>query len=258
MREDDPIRGTDRRVASRGERSGVIAGVEGAIRYPTESDDVVRTVVIGGLLVLFGFLVVPLFVVGGYAVRVLDRTASGDDAPPTFDEWGEMTVTGLKAVVISFVYVLLPTVVGGGVFLIGVLGAGVSGEGAIAGLGLLGAMLGGLLWVALSLLVAYLVPAALANFAETRTLGAGFDLGTLKPVWLSRTYALGWATAFLVLLIGGLVTAVLNVVPVLGTIAGSFVGFYFAVAAYSVIGHTWADASTVPRRDHETLNDPAV
>lgn len=60
------------------------------------------------------------------------------------------------------------------------------------------------------------------------------------------------------LLIGGLVTAVLNVVPVLGTIAGAFVGFYFAVAAYSVIGHTWADVSTVPRHDHETLNDPAV
>lgn len=258
MKEDDPIRGTDRRVATHGGLSGVVAGVEEAIRYPAESDDAVRTVAIGGLLLLFGFLVVPLFVVGGYAVRVLDRTASGDDVPPAFDEWGELTVTGLKAVVIGFAYMLLPTIVGGGVFLVGALGVGVSGDGAIAGLGLLGAMLGGLLWFVLSLLVAYLVPAALANFAETRTLGAGFDFGTLKPIWLSRTYALGWATTFLVLLIGGLVTAVLNVVPVLGTIAGAFVGFYFAVAAYSVIGHAWADVSTVARRDHETLNDPAV
>lgn len=258
MRKDDPTRGTDRRVASHDERSGVIAGVQEAIRYPAQSDDAVRTVAIGGLLVLFGFLVVPLLAVGGYAVRVLDRTASGDDAPPTFDEWGELIVTGLKAFVIGFAYMLLPTIVGGGVFLVGVLGVGVSGDGAIAGLGLLGAMLGGLLWFALSLLVAYLVPAALANFAETRRLGAGFDLETLRPVWFSRTYALGWVTTFLVLLIGGLVSAVLNVVPVLGAIAGAFVGFYFAVAAYSVIGHTWADVSMMPRRDRETLNDPAV
>lgn len=54
-----------------------------------------------------------------------------------------MTVTGLKVVVIGFVYMLLPTVVSGGVLLVGVLGAGVSGDGVIAGLGLLGAMLGG-------------------------------------------------------------------------------------------------------------------
>lgn len=64
MKEDDPIRGTDRRVATHGGLSGVVAGVEEAIRYPAESDDAVRTVAIGGLLVLFGFLVVPLFVVG--------------------------------------------------------------------------------------------------------------------------------------------------------------------------------------------------
>jgi type I restriction enzyme M protein len=53
----------------------------------------------------------------------------------TLDEWGDLTLTGLKAVVIGTLYLLLPTVIGGGI----VLGSGLgsSSEGALAGLGVL-------------------------------------------------------------------------------------------------------------------------
>ncbi|MFC6614364.1 DUF4013 domain-containing protein [Halopenitus salinus] len=239
--EKEPGIRTGRDGANDGRDDGIVGAVETAIRYPTESDDVAMIVVIGGLLSLFSFLVVPIFLLSGYLVRVLDRTADGDDVPPAFEEWGELAITGVKAAVIGFVYALLPAIVGGGVVLLGGVGIGLGGDGPLAGIGVLGVILGGLLWGGLALLVSYLLPAALANFARTESIGAGFDFGTLSTIWTSRPYALAWVTMILVFLIGGLVVGVLNVVPILGTIAGAFVGFYFAVAAYSVIGRAWAD-----------------
>ena len=230
-----------------GEYGGVVEAIESAIRYPAESDDVVKTVLIGGLLTLFSFLVVPLFVLAGYIVRVYDRTAAGDEVPPVFDEFPELLVTGIKAAVIGIVYGLVPLLVGGAVVLVGIVGVGVGGDGALGGLGVLGIVLGGIVWFALALLVGYLLPAALANFARTRSIGSGFDVGTLKPVWTSRSYAVAWVAMFAVLLIGGVVAAVLNVVPILGTVAGAFVGFYFSVAAYSVIGRSWGGFPGVGR-----------
>jgi len=127
-----------------------------------------------------------VFILAGYFIRVLNRTAGGDEVPPVFDEWGELAVTGLQAVLIGVAYALVPTILGGGVVAIGI---GLSGDGSLDGLGVAAVLVGGLLWTLLSFVVAYLLPAALVNFARTRSLGAGFAFGTLKPIWLSRSYA---------------------------------------------------------------------
>lgn len=257
MSSDNSADGTDAREVTTPRRDGIVGTVEAAIRYPVEDDDVVRTVAIGGLLSLLGFLVVPLFVLGGYFVEVLDRTAEGDDVPPAFEDWGGLIVTGLKAFAIGAAYLLVPTVLGGIFVVGGGLGIGAAGEGPAAGLGVLGVLLGGLFWFALSVVVAYLLPAALANFAERRRIGAGFDFGALKPVWLSRTYARGWIAMVVVAVIGGVVTSVLNIVPLLGSIVAAFVGFYFGVAAYAVIGRTWAAVSIPPRRERGAVDERA-
>lgn len=240
-------------TTTRTERTGIAGDIEAALRYPAGSDDPVRIVGIGGLLSLLSFLIVPLILLAGYVVRVLDRTMDGDDRPPAFDDWGEMATTGLRAAVVGIAYALLPAIVGGGVVLIGTLGIAGSGRGLLAGLGVLGVALGGLLWLGLSLVAGYLAPAALANFAQRRRLGAAFDLDRLVPVWRSRAYATAWLAAVLVLLAGGVVTAALNAVPLLGTIAGAFVGFYAAVAAYAAIGRAWPD--TPAGRPPESVGD---
>ena len=233
------------------ESDGMTESLASAVRYPAESDDVVTTVLVGGLLTLFGFLVVPLFVLAGYLVEAVDRTAAGDEVPPAFDELGEMAVTGIKAVVIGIVYGFVPLLVGVGGVVVGIAGIGVGGDGALGGLGLLGILLAGLVSLILAVLVGFLLPAALANFARTRSIGSAFDIGILKPIWMSRPYAVTWVTMVVVLLIGGLVAAVLNVVPVLGTVAGAFVGFYFSVAAYSVLGRSWSSLPGVGRARYD-------
>jgi len=117
-----------------------------------KSDDAIRTIAIGGLLSLLAFLVVPVFILAGYFIRVLNRTAGGDEVPPVFDEWGELAVTGLQAVLIGVAYALVPTILGGGVVAIGI---GLSGDGSLDGLGVAAVLVGGLLWTLLSFVVAY-------------------------------------------------------------------------------------------------------
>ncbi len=231
-----------------------MAMIAEAIGYLNEDDDAVTTVILGGVMTLFAFLLVPLFAVMGYLVRVLDRTARGDDVPPKFDDWGALVVDGLKASAIGFVYALVPTVVLVGFVVSGGL-LGASGSDVLGAIGGIGILVGLLIWLALSLGVAYAVPAALANFAETRRLGAGFEPATMRRVLVDRTYATGWLTAAAIVLAGAVVSSLLNVVPVIGFIASAFVGFYVAVAAYYVIGHTWGDLRHVPLKEQPTVNE---
>ena len=45
-----------------------------SITYLRHSDEVVKTVLIGGILSILNFLLIPAFVISGYLVRVLQRT----------------------------------------------------------------------------------------------------------------------------------------------------------------------------------------
>ena len=220
-----------------------------SLEYLRKSDDWVKTVLIGGFLTLVGVLVVPIFVVLGYLMRVLRATIAGDETPPAFDEWGEMTVDGLKAFVVAFVYGVVPSVVVlvfGGIGLVGVIvGSGGDGPGVGAALGGLTALVGLLLGFALSLVAMYVVPAALANYAETDRVGAAFDIGELRPVLTSGAYATAWLIGFAVVFAAGIVTSVLNVVPFLGVVVGAFVTFYALVAAYYAVGTAWGQLHPV-------------
>lgn len=147
-----------------------------ALSYPRR-DDSWRTVVIGGLLTFFGFLLLPLFVVYGYGVHVLRSSALGETEAPPFDDWGDLFVDGLKAFTISLAYGFVPFLIvfvtlSGTVF--GNQGMN-SGGAAIAISPLLLDLVGGMLIFA----VVSIVPVALTNFALTDRLGAAFEFRTI-------------------------------------------------------------------------------
>lgn len=216
-----------------------------ALEYPRRRDDWLKTVLIGGVLALFSFLIVPGILLAGYVVRVLRGTMHGDATPPAFEDWGGLLGDGLRAAVIGIVYGVLPSLV----FLVMAVAGGLlsfGGGGVGDGLGLLTVLLGGLVALVVGLAVAYVLPAALANFVETGRIGAAFSWSELRPVLFNGAYATAWATAFVLVFAAGVVTTVLNLVPLLGFVVGSFVGFYAAVAAYYVIGRAWAELHTVP------------
>ncbi len=217
-----------------------------ALSYPRRDDDWLRTLLIGGVLLVLSPLVLPALVVQGYLVRVLRGVIDGEVEPPVFDEWVEMLIDGLKLVVIQFVYGLIPgalAVVGS---LVAGFGAFAASQGGRAGAGL-GAGVGlfvGLIFLLvflLALLVAFLTPAAVANFAREDDLMAAFDFGTVREVVTSRAYLV----AVLYALAVGIVIAVVGVIlsiTVVGVLLLVFVAFYGQVAIYYLVARGYTEA----------------
>ncbi|MCO8266811.1 DUF4013 domain-containing protein [Haloferax sp. AB510] len=231
-----------------------------SLNYLRNGEDWVKTVLIGGVLGLLSFLIVPTFLVIGYLLRVVRATMKGDEKPPVFDDWGDMAIDGVKGFAIAFVYALVPAIIAGVFGFAGIVGAMAGGSDASGALGGIVALVGLLLAFVLGLLAAYLIPAALSNYAETDRMGAAFDFGTLRPILTSGKYATAWLMAFAVLFASSIVVGVLNVIPLLGFVVGAFVTFYAAVAAYYIIGKTWGELHDIEMMDEgETPGEqPAV
>ena len=226
--------------------TGVMEPIEEVLRYPTRRDDWVRTVLVGGALSLFSFLVLPAVLVAGYALRVIRARVEGEAEPPAFEDWGGLLVDGLRAVVVWLVYSIVPAFLGLVVFG-GAVAAMASGTDAGLAVGLLGFGLGGVVLLAVSLALFYLAPASLAAVAVTGRLGAGFDPAAIRAVVGTREYAVPWLWGLAVAVVGGAVANVVLVVPLLGWVAGALLLFYVEVVLAALWGAAYADATALPR-----------
>lgn len=228
---------------------------EDALRYPWTGDDRLETIVVGGVLGLLGMLVVPMFLVFGYLVRVVRRVGEGDEAPPSFDDWGELLVDGLKAFVVVLVYGLVPafvlTVAALALFLpVTVVeetgpGATASSGTLIDPVGLVVALAVVVLALGLTLVALYLLPAGVAALARTGRLGAAFSPSQLRRIGLSGRYATGWLVAVGISILASVAAGVLAA-TVVGAVLVPFVNFYGNVAGAYAIGR---GVREVPRTD---------
>jgi hypothetical protein len=234
--------------------------IEASLNYLRSSEEWVKTVLIGGVLTLFGIFLVPVVLVVGYYVRVLRGTMRDDAEPPVFDDWGDLLSDGLRGAAIYLAYGLVPAVVGAIIAFVGVGGAVAGNSGVAGAIGGLIALVGFLVALVLGLAAAYIIPAALANYVEKDDVMAGFAFGELRAVVTTGKYAMGWLLAFGLLLGAGIVTSVLSILPIIGTVVGVFVTFYAAVAAFYVIGHTWAELHPVDLHEEDETpgEQPAV
>lgn len=227
-----------------------------ALEYPRSSDDWLKTVFFGGVFVFFGWLIVPAVLVAGYLVRVLRGSMAGDETPPEFTDWSDLFSDGLRAAAIVIGYSLLPAVV---VTVAAIIGGAIASAGtdAAVGLGTIVLLLGSLLGALLGLAAAYLIPAGVANYAETDRLAAGFSWSDLRPVLFSGTYATAWLVGAAIVVGAVIVLTALNIVPVIGSLVavllGPFVTFFAEVAAFFVIGRAWAEMHPI---ETETTDSP--
>lgn len=233
-----------------------------ALRYPQRDDDWVRLTIIGGLLTFFGFLLLPLFVVSGYVLRVLrttmdeattakagrtERTAGTDETNtglPTFEDWTTLAIDGLKGLLVAVVYLLVPTIVGGFTVGFGALAA-VSDSGALGVIGVLFALGGFVLTLVLTLAALYVLPAALASFVAADRVGRAFSPAALRPVLTNRTYAAGWVYAFVTVVAANVIINVLVLFAGIGILLAPFATFYASVMAAYIVGRTWNEMDTI-------------
>ena len=225
-----------------------------SVKYLQQSEEWVKTFVVGTILTLF---VLPLFLVVGYLLRVLRATMRGDEEPPVFDDWGDLAVDGLKGFVIGLVYFFIPGVIGTVFVAFGVASAVAGGSDAAGIFGGVTALVGLLVAFVLSLVAAYITPAALSNYAETDRMGAAFAFGELKPILFSGKYATAWLYAFAILIVAGIITGARAPTGV-GAILAAAVSFYAYVAMYYIFGTTWGEMHPVAMRGDETPDEKAT
>jgi hypothetical protein len=224
-----------------------------ALHYPLDSDDWLRTILIGGLLSVLSVLVLPVPLLQGYYVRVLRGTTRGDAAPPAFDEWGDLFVDGLKLIGVNIAVSIVVVVA---MFVVGIVtgfgsaigsGAGpVVGSGANGGLGGLGGLLtvvAFFAFVAFALLLGYVAPAMFANFAREDSMAAAFDVSTVLAAATTADYLIAWVLAVVVALVLGTIASLLGIVVV-----GIFALFYVQVVTYYLFGRGFADGLADARR----------
>lgn len=228
-----------------------------SLEFPRASDDWLQTVLIGGVLSLLGFLVIPAILVNGYLLRALRAGVEGEPSPPAFDDWGELLVDGVLVWVVELVYVGIPAfllfvVIGSFALVAGVsssMGAAPDpGVGAVVG-GLV-ALVFGLAVVLLLVVAGYLLPAALANFALTGEFTAAFDLRTVARAAFSVDYLTAMVLVIAVSLVLGFVGAMLSVILV-----GVFVLFYLQVVVYHLFGQGFARGLGLERAEAGTAAD---
>jgi hypothetical protein len=145
-----------------------------------QDPDWIKKVLIGGAFSLLGTLLVGIFFVAGYALRVVQRTARDEPQPlPEWDDLGGIFADGLKVVGLNLAYSLVLTLVMGcpaGLLVAVATRVGPDpGEGPVALMMILAVAMYGLFFL-LSLALAVYLPAALVRMALLGRFGAGFEV----------------------------------------------------------------------------------
>ncbi|MDQ2071213.1 DUF4013 domain-containing protein [Haloarcula sp. H-GB4] len=214
--------------------------IEDALRYQTQGDDWAKRIGLGGVVLFFGFLIVPLFTFQGYMLEVMRRVLRGEtDTPPAWDELdlADITVDGIRHTVVVMGYGLLLTLA---LAIPGLLVIG-GGLGGSEGLLLVGFLVAALLYFIGVLAMAVILPVATGNFVRADSIAAGFDRDVLSSVGTNRTMLMAVVMAFAVNIIVSVGATVLGF-TIIGYLAVPFLAFVGQSAIMYVWARGFADA----------------
>lgn len=217
--------------------------VSKSFRYIMEDRQWLSKLLIGVVMSILGFLILPALILQGYVVKIIRHVMGGDwDSLPEWDDWGELLKDGFFVTVAQIVYTL-PFII---LMFIGIAATGgiasvSSGEdlAAVAATG------GGLVLFCLVILFAiaflFLTPAILIQYAIKDDFGACFRFGEVADIIRNRMADI--LIAFLVTLVAGiaiaLVVGILSLIPCLGWIAAFLIGLAVGPYISYVTGHLY-------------------
>lgn len=145
----------------------------------------------GGVLLFLYFLLLPLFVVLGYWVRVAAAAAENEEDPPPLTDWGGLLKDGVVAVAVFLPFFVV-------VWLLGFVAIRVNP----------------LLYIVVSLIVGFVFPALGVNYSVHRTFKSAYDVEILTDFAFTELYvknffvSIGLGIALTILLIFSVITIV--------------------------------------------------
>lgn len=157
-----------------------------AFTFVTEDPDWISKILMGGLFSFLSLLLVGVFFVAGYLVRLIRRSARGEEPVlPPWDDLGGIFTDGLSAVAVHLIhgalFFLVPVLVGCGAGFMGGGFAGLSGGGrnaedAAAVLFATGFLAFYALAAVAGLALSLYLPAAFVRFAVQERFQAAFEV----------------------------------------------------------------------------------
>ena len=230
-----------------------------AITFFSEDDHWIQKVGIGIGVVLISMLLSPLlvgfigfFILGGYAIRLLQNVRDGEAQPlPEWDDWGGDLARGFKYVIVTLVWSLAAYLMMVPMFI----------GGALADSGDVGAFIGSAIMICTScLLMLYGIFVALASpgftisFAHDEHIGSGLKV---TKIWRWTQANLGqviivmlvvFAVSFVVSMLAGLLGLILCVIGLAVTIPFSVL--FLTLFQYNLYGQL--------AREHPMYDSPSA
>lgn len=198
-----------------------------------------KKVIILGIITIISFLIIPIFLVYGYVLRILKATIAGSDELPEFDEWGDMFVDGLKVFLVSLIYFIVPAIIIlAGMWTVMIPFMSMSGSDLSVASTAAFALFSGIALVGLLLMIIiYVIYAiAIANMAYyDGEIAAAFRFNEIldhisRIGWVN--YIIWFIVMILVSLVIGVVAAILNVL-IIGIVVTPLIIAPFALMFYS-------------------------
>jgi uncharacterized Tic20 family protein len=203
-----------------------------SLGYPSKN---LKRVAVLGISFLFSILIIPFFIVLGYALRVMRKSIEGETEPPAFDDLGAMIVDGLRYLVAMIGYFLIPMILmGSGIMSVitsgtsyDMMGGGASVIALLTGSGLF------LLGVLLMIVISVIANMGIANMAHTGELGAAFRFGEILRIIGSigwGRYIIWYIVLIIIAMLFSVVGMLIALIPILGAIA-----YILVISPYALI-----------------------
>ncbi|MCO5199691.1 MAG: DUF4013 domain-containing protein [Anaerolineae bacterium] len=150
-----------------------------AFTFIRDDKNWIGKLLIGGVMVLLGFLIIPTFFLYGYGIAITRNIMHGQDEPmPEWNDWGHLLTDGVLIWLIQLIWAI-PFVIVGSLTMVPVIGTAIAADNSVndlSGLVAGASLLSLCLMFALAILALLLIPPATILFARDRTFGAAFNI----------------------------------------------------------------------------------
>lgn len=190
------------------------------------------------------------FMALGYQLRCAKTAMEKKFELPEWEDWGNLFVKGLMAVVIGFIYAI-PAIIVSLIAMISIVKAVLQAVSTSATTGasvdpmmiLSSVGITGILIFILGLLTSYIVPSALLSFVKNDSFGAAFRFGEIFKKAFTVKYLVVWIVVSLYSIVLTLVLAlILSVIPLFGTFLGIAIAMFVAnVTVMTALGEVYSE-----------------
>ena len=218
--------------------------VNKAFRFMFDDKQWISKLLIGAVMSVLSFLIIPAFILQGYLVKIVRQVMDGNDSElPEWMDYGKLLRDGFFVTIGQLIwalpFILLMLIVG---LVTGGLGSVADSSGDMVAAATTGA---GLLVACLVLLTViaflFLTPALLIQYAREDEFGALFRFSEIFDI--IRDHMADILIAFLVSVVAVLaisvVTGIVAIVPCLGWIAAALIGLAMGPYIQFVTGHLY-------------------